>query len=102
MLVLGEVGAVIFGMYLFMAFGNGFRYGRAYLYLSQGLALVGFGLVLSVSDVWPKHPWVGMGLLVMLIVLPFYVGVLAHQMRARHLKTGQALKECLEREQGKT
>jgi len=102
MLGLGEPGAVIFGLYLFVAFGNGFRYGRLYLYLSQVLALVGFGLVLSVSAFWSKDVFVGTGLLVMLIVLPFYVGTLAHQMRARHLTTEQTLKECLEREQRKT
>jgi two-component system, sensor histidine kinase RpfC len=102
MLGLGERGAVIFGVYLFVAFGNGFRYGRAYLYLSQVLALVGFGLVLSVSDFWAKDLFVGVGLLLILIVIPFYVGELAHKMRARHLETEQALNECLERERPKT
>jgi two-component system, sensor histidine kinase RpfC len=98
MLAMGEPAAVVFGAYLFVAFGNGFRYGRAYLSLSQVLALVGFGLVLSVSNFWQKNLTVGMGLLVMLIILPFYVGALAEHLRARHLKTEQALKECLERE----
>jgi two-component system sensor histidine kinase RpfC len=102
MLTMGEPGAVVFGVYLFLAFGNGFRYGRAYLYFSQVLALVGFGLVLSISDSWHKHLSIGAGLVVMLIILPFYVGELAEQLRARHLKTEQALNECLEREQRKT
>lgn len=102
MLGLGEAGAVVFGVYLFVAFGNGFRYGRAHLYLSQILAIIGFGLVLSVSDSWSKHLSIGAGLMVMLIVLPSYVGILVQHMRAGHLKTEQALKECLEREQRKT
>ena len=29
---LGEGGAVIIGVYLFITFGNGFRYGRIYLH----------------------------------------------------------------------
>jgi two-component system sensor histidine kinase RpfC len=101
MLAMGDSGAVFFGVYLFVAFGNAFRYGRAYVYLSQLLALVGFGLVLSVSDSWQKHLSVGMGLLIMLLILPLYVGLLADRMRAVHLRTEQALKECLEREQHK-
>lgn len=99
--VMGEPGAVIFGVYLFVAFGNAFRYGRAYAGLSQVLALVGFGLVLSVSDSWQNHLSVDMGLLLMLLILPLYVGLLADRMRARHLRTEQALKECLKQEQGK-
>lgn len=99
MLVSGEAGAVVLGIYLFVIFGNGFRYGRLYLYVSQVLALTGFGLVLSVSDFWSRHLPVGVGVLVTLIVIPFYVGALADQIRVRHLKTEQALKECMEREQ---
>lgn len=99
MLGLGEAGAVVFGAYLFVAFGNGFRYGRLYLYLSQGFALIGFIVVVALSGFWSRHLSVAMGVLVMLMVLPFYVGELAHKMRAAHLKTEQALKECQEREQ---
>ncbi len=102
MLGLGEPGAVIFWVYLFVAFGNAFRYGRAYASLSQVLGLVGFGLVLSVSDFWLKHLSIGLGLLIMLIILPLYVRLLFDRMRAGHSRTEQALKECLEREQRKT
>jgi len=45
---------------------------------------------------------IGMGLLIILVILPLYVRLLFDRMRAGHLKTEQALKECLEREQGKT
>jgi len=64
--------------------------------------VLGFGLVLSVSDFWQKHLLIGMGLLIILVILPLYVRLLFDRMRAGHLKTEQALKECLEREQGKT
>jgi two-component system sensor histidine kinase RpfC len=102
MLALGDAGAVAFGAYLFVAFGNAFRYGRGYASLSQFLGVLGFGLVLSVSDFWQKHLLIGMGLLIILVILPLYVRLLFDRMRAGHLKTEQALKECLEREQGKT
>jgi len=102
MFALGDAGVAAFGVYLFVAFGNAFRYGGAYASLSQFLAMLGFGLVLSVSGFWQKHLFIGMGLLIMLIILPLYVRLLFDRMRAGHLKTEQALKECLEREQCKT
>src|SRR4029078_2265992 len=44
MLVMGEGGAVVVGVYLFVTFGNGFRFGRLYLHVSQALSLIGFGI----------------------------------------------------------
>src|SRR6476659_6485321 len=42
MCLAGEYGFSMLGVLLFVTFGNGFRYGRRYLFLSQGLALIGF------------------------------------------------------------
>lgn len=42
MLVTGENGVLALGIFIFIAFGNGFRYGFPYLQLSQGIALFGF------------------------------------------------------------
>ena len=78
---LGEGGAVIIGVYLFITFGNGFRYGRLYLYVCQVLALGGFGLVLAISRYWSHSISVGIGFLIGLIVLPFYVGSLAQKIK---------------------
>ncbi|MEO8344435.1 MAG: ATP-binding protein [Betaproteobacteria bacterium] len=79
MLVMGEGGAVVVGVYLFVTFGNGFRFGRFYLHVCQGLSLVGFSVVLFYSNFWSHHVAVGVGFLVAMIVLPFYVGVLAER-----------------------
>ena len=35
-------GVAMIGVYLFVTFGNGFRYGRSYLYACQALSLAGF------------------------------------------------------------
>ena len=35
MLATGEIGAAVFAIYLFVTFGNGFRYGRRHLFVSQ-------------------------------------------------------------------
>jgi two-component system, sensor histidine kinase RpfC len=76
MLVTGEVGTVMFGVYLFVTFGNGFRYGKPYLFFSQFLSVVGFSLVLWLNPYWSTHPHMGVGLLASLIVLPLYVSTL--------------------------
>ena len=39
MAVSGELGAAVFAVYLFVTFGNGFRYGRRHLFVSQALSL---------------------------------------------------------------
>src|SRR6478672_8083522 len=76
---MGEGGAVVIGVYLFITFGNGFRYGRRYLHACQALGVVGFALVLSRSEFWSHHIAIGIGFLIGLVILPFYVGVLAER-----------------------
>jgi two-component system, sensor histidine kinase RpfC len=76
MIVIGEAGAVLYGVYLFVTFGNGFRYGKAYLFFSQGLSVAGFVVVLAMTDFWRAHPTPGIGLLISLVVLPLYVSTL--------------------------
>ena len=81
MLVVGELGAVVVGVYLFVTFGNGFRFGRLYLHVSQLLSLIGFSVVLFFSPFWSRHIPVGAGFLVAMVVLPLYVGKLAERIK---------------------
>ena len=74
---MGEGGAVVIGVYLFITFGNGFRYGRLYLHACQVMAIVGFSLVLEESTYWSNSISVGVGFMIALVVLPFYVAALA-------------------------
>jgi two-component system sensor histidine kinase RpfC len=76
---MGEGGAVVIGVYLFITFGNGFRYGRVYLHVCQVMGIAGFSLVLAFSNFWSQHIAIGVGFLIGLVVLPFYVGVLAER-----------------------
>jgi two-component system, sensor histidine kinase RpfC len=78
----GEVGVFIFFLYLFVAFGNGFRYGPAYLYAFQVLSLLGFSVVLWLAPWWHTHPTISFGLLVTLIILPMYVATLVKRIEA--------------------
>lgn len=79
--LMDDVGAVVYGIYLWVAFGNGFRYGPRYLYTAAILSVVGFTFVLATSEYWSAHRSLGVGLLIALIVLPMYVATLARQLR---------------------
>jgi two-component system sensor histidine kinase RpfC len=92
LLIAGEAGAFVFGIYLFVTFGNGFRYGRLYLQVSQALSIVGFLIVLYASPYWSAHVPVGIGILIALLVLPFYVGVLAERITEARKRADEANK----------
>lgn len=72
----GDLAAPLFVVYLWVTFGNGFRYGRRYLFLSMALGITGFCSVLFLSDVWTAPPAVSIGLATGLVVLPLYVASL--------------------------
>ncbi len=90
MLVAGEQGAAVVAIYLFVTFGNGFRYGRTYLHVSQVLSLVGFAVVCYFSDFWSQHGWVVFGLFVALLALPFYVAILAKRIEDAKKRADEA------------
>ena len=92
LLISGEAGAFVFGIYLFVTFGNGFRYGQLYLRISQALSIAGFLVVLSVGQFWSAHIPVGIGILIALLVLPFYVGVLAERITEARKRADEANK----------
>jgi two-component system sensor histidine kinase RpfC len=98
MFLAGESGVSIVGVYLFITFGNGFRYGRAYLVACQALCLVGYSAVLLLAPYWQGHLVTGCGLMLTLVVIPLYVSTLLKRIQESRAKTDQALKECLARE----
>ncbi len=82
----GDAGVGLIGVYLFITFGNGFRYGRLYLFICQALCITGFLPVVMAARWWQDEPYIGWGLLVSLVVLPLYVSTLLkriHKERAR-------------------
>ena len=86
----GEPGAVIIGVYLFITFGNGFRYGRVYLHACQIMSLVGFMLVVGLSDFWRQEVSLSIGIALSILVLPFYVGVLAQRITEAKQRADEA------------
>ena len=89
-----DFGALVLCVYLFVAFGNGFRYGRRWVHYSQLLAIAGFGLVLLLSPFWSQHKFgVGLGVFLALLILPIYVGLLItrlHNLKKRADEANQA------------
>ena len=72
----GESSAPLFVILLWVTFGNGFRFGRKYLFAATFLSAVCFAAVLYVNPYWRSHGPLAIGLLIGIIVLPAYVSTL--------------------------
>ena len=90
MSVTTDAGSVVFGVYLFVTFGNGFRYGKPYLFFSQALSVIGFSLVIAINDYWRAHLTLGIGLLSSLIILPLYVSTLLTRINEARTRAEEA------------
>lgn len=85
-----EGGAVLLGVYLFVAFGNGFRFGRIYLHAAQVASIVGFSLAIWLSPFWSQHLAICTGFMLALLVLPLYVGVLTQRITEARRRADEA------------
>src|SRR3546814_2331234 len=77
----GEAVAFWYPIYLWVTFGNGFRYGVPSLIACALLSVVCFALVIVTTPTWRQHPAISAGLLLALIVLPAYVSTLIRKLR---------------------
>lgn len=80
-----EVTAPLYGIYLWVTLGNGFRYGTNYLLLSAVISALGFGATIATTPLWYKHPALAAGLWITLIVVPAYVAKLIRMLHAAKL-----------------
>ncbi|MEZ5666640.1 MAG: ATP-binding protein [Alphaproteobacteria bacterium] len=76
----GTSGAALYPIYLWITFGNGFRYGNRYLAASALGSLVSFALVFAFTDFWLERPYLSGGLMLGLLVLPAYVASLIRKL----------------------
>ncbi|MDX5592439.1 hybrid sensor histidine kinase/response regulator [Pseudovibrio sp. SPO723] len=67
----GQFVAITFPIYLWVIFGNGFRFGIKYLVISCVISVIGFSLVLT-TPYWREQAQLGWGLLACLIIVPIY------------------------------
>ncbi|MGD9384919.1 MAG: ATP-binding protein [Thioalkalispiraceae bacterium] len=80
-LIGGELGAALYPLYLWITFGNGFRFGKLHLFISAVLSWVGFATVYMLSPYWPDHKVMYLGLFGGLILLPAYVSTLLNRLK---------------------
>lgn len=80
MIQMGVDGLLLYVVYLWIIFGNGFRYGRFYLLNTLVLSVVGFSLVLIFSDFWHVHVWAGISLIVGMVGVSLYVLTLVNRL----------------------
>jgi two-component system, sensor histidine kinase RpfC len=76
----GDVGVVLIGVYLWITFGNGFRFGKKYLFHSQVMSILGFLTATQINPYWADHTAIVYGFLIILIALPLYVAKLIERM----------------------
>lgn len=88
----GDIGVVLIGVYLWVTFGNGFRFGKKYLYHSQVISIVGFFAATLVNPFWVAHQPIVYGFLLMLVALPIYVAKLIERL---HEARSKAEKESI-------
>jgi signal transduction histidine kinase/CheY-like chemotaxis protein len=77
----GEIGVMLVGLYLWIALGNGFRFGRWYLHYAQALALTGLALALALNEYWRQQLMLGAAVALALIAIPWYASLLIARMQ---------------------
>ncbi len=74
--VAGDVAGPLYVILLWVIFGNGFRYGRGYLFAASVIGTISYGFAIYINVYWRNHPVLAIGLMIGLIVLPLYVSSL--------------------------
>ncbi len=82
LIVTGENGAPLFGVYLFSTFGQGFRFGNKYLFASALLSVLCFTIIINYSDYWKESAKISYGIILSIIVLSAYVSVLISRLQS--------------------
>ncbi|MFT8674559.1 MAG: response regulator [Acetobacter sp.] len=81
--------------YLWVIFGNGFRFGSGFLLLAMGIGTVAFGLMLWSTPFWHLQPPLAVGMLAGVIIVPLYALALIR-------KLSQARRQAEEASQAKS
>ncbi|WP_169516654.1 sensor histidine kinase [Kaistia adipata] len=76
----GEVAALFFPIYLWVIFGNGFRFGLTSLAIAIPVATLCFAIVVLTTPFWFQLWHLSIGLLSGLVILPAYAGTLIRKL----------------------
>jgi two-component system sensor histidine kinase RpfC len=83
LLVLGEQGLLMAGLYLFTAIGYGMRIGKkSVMHVCQVASMVAFAFALAFAPYWQEHQLVWFSYAASIVVLPIYTGVLMDKLAA--------------------
>jgi len=88
--VVGDAGAPLYVILLWVIFGNGFRYGRNYLFVSTAIGTVGFGAAITVNEYWQNKLILGVGLQIGIVMLPLYISALLKKLTATAQRAEEA------------
>lgn len=88
--VAGDVAGPLYVVLLWVIFGNGFRYGRKYLFAASAIGTISFGLAIYFNVYWRNHPALAVGLQVGLVLLPLYVSSLLKKLSAAGKRAEEA------------
>jgi two-component system sensor histidine kinase RpfC len=76
----GEAGTPLYLLYLWITFGNGFRFGNRYLAASALVSTAGMLIVWVTTEYWRNSPHLAFGAVAALMVLPGYVATLIRKL----------------------
>jgi two-component system sensor histidine kinase RpfC len=86
----GALTALLYPIYLWVIFGNGFRFGLRYLFAATAISVVGFAVVIPATEYWRSNLSLGIGLLLGLIILPIYASTLIRKLSAAKAQAEEA------------
>ena len=86
----GEGATPLIAVYLWVTVGNGFRYGRSYLFASTTASLAGFGLAVMVNPYWSSHITLAASTALILFLIPAYSASLIEKLNRAVQQARQA------------
>ncbi len=87
-----EALSLLYPIYLWVIFGNGFRFGLPYLFGSMLVAVAGFSAVVATTEYWASHHKLAYGLIGGLVILPLYAATLIKKLQQAKNEAEQANK----------
>ncbi len=98
----GEAVSLFFCLYLWMVFGNGFRFGLGWLRAATVAACLGFLATCLTTPFWLGQAHLAAGLMAGLVGLPLYAGVLIRRLSQARLAAEEARRVAEEASRAKT
>ena len=88
--VAGDMAGPLYVVLLWVIFGNGFRFGRRYLFAASIVGTISFGVAIFLNAYWRNHLILSVGLQLGLAVLPLYISSLLKNLSAAGKRAEEA------------